>query len=316
MRALALQHARPQIVGMSDTVSIAHLTSRALIAVGGPEWQGFLQGLITQDVETMALGEVRFGALLTPQGRLLYDLFVVGRDDGVWLDVAAEHRDALMQRLMMYRLRAKVEIAADDTPVFAAFKPLPPAGRGWGGGGGGGASPSGSEPPPPTPSPQGGGGFVADHRLVALGWRGYGAYEPTADEITYEGHRLALGVPGPADWGSDKTYPIEANFDLLNGIDFKKGCFVGQETTSRMKRRGQIKSRMLPIRFEGPAPASGTEILAGDLRAGLVLSGAIGGAIALLRLDRTASGGLTADGRPVRVERPDWVPTALGEDVA
>ena len=314
MRALALQHARPQIVGMSDTVSIAHLTSRALIAVGGPEWQGFLQGLITQDVETMALGEVRFGALLTPQGRLLYDLFIVGREEGVWLDVEAEHRDAIIQRLMMYRLRAKVEISTSDTPVYAAFEPLPPAGRGWGGG----ASASGPEPapPPPTPSPQGGGGFVVDPRLPELGWRTYGACEATADEASYEAHRLALGVPGPADWGSDKTYPIEANFDLLNGIDFKKGCFVGQETTSRMKRRGQIKSRMLPIRFEGPAPASGTEILAGDLRAGLVLSGAIGGAIALLRLDRTASGGLTADGRPVRVERPDWVPTALGEDVA
>lgn len=299
---------------MSDTVSIAHLTSRALIAVGGPEWQGFLQGLITQDVETMALGEVRFGALLTPQGRLLYDLFIVGREEGVWLDVEAEHRDAIIQRLMMYRLRAKVEISTSDTPVYAAFEPLPPAGRGWGGG----ASASGPEPapPPPTPSPQGGGGFVVDPRLPQLGGRTYGACEATADEAAYDIHRLALGVPGPADWGSDKTYPIEANFDLLNGIDFKKGCFVGQETTSRMKRRGQIKSRMLPIRFEGPAPASGTEILAGDLRAGLVLSGAIGGAIALLRLDRTASGGLTADGRPVRVERPDWVPTALGEDVA
>ncbi|HQN52391.1 MAG TPA: folate-binding protein, partial [Phenylobacterium sp.] len=126
-----------------------------------------------------------------------------------------------------------------------------------------------------------------------------------ADEAQRETQKLRLGVPGPADWGSDKTYPIEANFDLLNGIDFKKGCFVGQETTSRMKRRGTIKTRMLPIAFDGPAPAPGTEILNGDLRAGEVLSGADGRAIAFIRLDRM-EGQLTADGRPIRVETPVW----------
>ena len=91
----------------------------------------------------------------------------------------------------------------------------------------------------------------------ALGLRGYGADEPDgatkADEVAYDAHRLALGAPGPADWAGEGTYPIEANFDLLDGIDFHKGCFVGQETTSRMKRRGTIKSRMLPIAFDGPA---------------------------------------------------------------
>ena len=86
--------------------------------------------------------------------------------------------------------------------------------------------------------------------LPALGRRFYGEATANADEAAYEAHRLALGVPGPADWGSEKTYPIEADFDLLGGIDFKKGCFVGQETTSRMKRRGQIKNRMMPLVFE------------------------------------------------------------------
>src|SRR5207245_6215597 len=131
-----------------------------------------------------------------------------------------------------------------------------------------------------------------DPRLPELGWRGYGASLPpgvaVADEDAREAQKLRLGVPGPADWGSDKTYPIEANFDLLNGIDFKKGCFVGQETTSRMKRRGQIKNRMLPIAFEGQPPAPGAEVLAGELRAGEVRSGRDGRAIALLRLDRIA----------------------------
>ena len=105
---------------MSESLTFAPLQSRALIAVAGPDWRSFLQGLVTQDVETLAPGEARFGALLTPQGRLLYDLFVVGREDGVWLDVKAEHRAAIIQRLTMYRLRAKVTIAADDTSTVVA----------------------------------------------------------------------------------------------------------------------------------------------------------------------------------------------------
>ena len=121
-------------------------------------------------------------------------------------------------------------------------------------------------------------------------------------------NRLTLGVPGPNDRGTDKTYPIEANFDLLNGIDFSKGCFVGQETTSRMKRRGSIKSRMLPIAFEGPPPPPGTEILAGTLRAGEVLSGMEGRAMALVRLDRIEGAELAAVGRAVRVDWPNWLP--------
>ncbi|MFN3584093.1 YgfZ/GcvT domain-containing protein [Phenylobacterium sp.] len=259
-------------------MTVAPLTSRAVIEVGGPDWRSFLQGLLTQDVETLKPGEARFGALLTPQGRLLYDLFIVGTDDGCLLDVEAAHRDSLLQRLTMYRLRAKVELAASDLKVFAEFP--------------------------------GGSAGVVDPRLPELGRRIYGLATADADEGAYEAHRLALGVPGPADWGSEATYPIEADFDLLNGIDFKKGCFVGQETTSRMKRRGQIKSRMLPIVFDGPPPPPGTEILAGELRAGEVLSGIEGRAMALVRLDRALGAALTADGRPVRVETPGWLERA------
>lgn len=135
---------------MADALTYAVLESRALIALGGPDWRDFLQGLITQDVETLAPGEARFGALLTPQGRLLYDLFVVERDGGAWLDVEAEHRDAIIQRLTMYRLRAKVEIAADDTPVGILF-----------------SNPGGSAAAPDDPR------WVRDPRLPELGWRGY-----------------------------------------------------------------------------------------------------------------------------------------------
>ncbi|HLZ77455.1 folate-binding protein YgfZ [Phenylobacterium sp.] len=277
---------------MSQTQTFAPLPSRALIAVSGADWRDFLQGLITQDVETLKPGEARFGALLTPQGRLLYDLFVVGREDGCWLDVLAEHRAAILQRLTMYRLRAKVVLELDETPVSILYGPKAAVGEGW----------------------------VADPRLPDLGWRGYGAAAPAgatvADEAARDARKLELGVPGPADWGSDKTYPIEANFDLLNGIDFKKGCFVGQETTSRMKRRGQIKSRMLPIAFEGPAPAVGAEVLAGELRAGVVTSAGVGRAIALMRLDRADGASLRVDGRPVTLERPAWLSAALGVEPA
>jgi hypothetical protein len=264
---------------MSETSRIAALPNRALIAVAGEDWRSFLQGLLTQDVETLRPGEARFSALLTPQGRLLYDLFIVGREEGCWLDCQAEQRGALLQRLTIYRLRAKVTLATDETPVWAAWG-VRPAGDGW----------------------------VRDPRLAPLGWRGYGAADalPNASEADYQRHRLEVGAPGPADWGEDSAYPLEADFDLLNGIDFKKGCFVGQETTSRMKRRGAIKSRMLPIRFEGPAPAHGAEILAGTLRAGQVLSGADGIAMALVRLDRVEGAALTVDGRPCEVVRPAW----------
>ena len=216
------------------TMPVARLSSRALIAVTGPEARPFLHNLLTQDVETLGEGELRFGALLSPPGRLLFDLFILGQAEGVLLDVAADRRDALIQRLSMYRLRAKVQVAADDRPVFAAWPDAP----------------------------------------------------------------------------QDKTYPIEADFDLLNGIDFHKGCFVGQETTSRMKRRGSIKNRMLALDFDGPPPPFGAEVLKGELRAGEVLSGRDGSAMALLRIDRL-DGDLTVEGRPVRLRRPAW----MGQDV-
>ena len=259
------------------TTRIARLDSRALIRVSGPDARPFLHNLLTQDVETLAEGELRFGALLSPPGRLLFDLFLGGETDAVLLDVAADRREALLQRLAMYRLRAQVTIKADDRPVFVSW-------------------------------PEVADGFNADPRAPGLGGRRYGGDAPTnAGETDWQAHRLADGVPDPAtDAPSDRTYPIEADFDLLNGIDFQKGCFVGQETTSRMKRRGSIKTRMLPIAFDGPPPPFGAEVLNGDLRAGEVLSGRDGAAMALLRLDRL-EGALTVDGRPVMVRRPSWM---------
>ncbi len=265
------------------TIAFATLNSRALVRVAGPDWRDLLQGLLTNDVEHLAEGQIRFAALLTPQGRVLFDMFVIGGADGCLLDVAAERRDALIQRLLIYRLRAKAEIAAAEGQVCALW--------------GAAAAPE---------------GWVADPRLPALGWRAVGQAAPPGarilEEADYNALRLDVGAPDPErDCVPDKTYPIEADFDLLNGIDFKKGCFVGQETTSRMKRRGGIRSRMLPIEFDGPPPAFGAEILAGSLRAGEALSGRDGRVMALLRLDRIAEGSLTVEGRPARAVFPAWL---------
>ncbi|HEY2051586.1 MAG TPA: folate-binding protein [Caulobacteraceae bacterium] len=264
--------------------SLVQLDRRAVVALAGPDWRDFLQNLITQDVGDLTVGEIRFGALLTPQGRLLYDLFLHGREDGCLIDCEAAHREALIGRLTMYRLRAKVTIAPDEAPVLAL----------WGG----------------KSAPE---GWGRDPRLPELGWRAIGAPPPDGvtrvDSAAYEAHRLALGVPGSEDYGSEKTYPIEADFDLLAGIDFRKGCYVGQETTSRMKRRGQIRNRMVPIAFEGEPPPFGTELLAGELRAGEALGVHGDRAMALLRLDRLEAGPLTfADGQPWRPLWPDWLP--------
>jgi len=269
--------------------SFARLDSRALVRVDGPDWRDFLQSLISNDVEALAPGAARFAALLTPQGRMLFDLFVIGTEDGCVLDVQAAQRQAVILRLSMYRLRAKVEIAEVEGRIVALWGAL-----------------AGPAPPP---------GWIADPRLEGVGWRGVNLEPPDGaevlDEDAYDAWRLGLGVPDPArDCAPDKTYPIEADFDLLNGIDFKKGCYVGQETTSRMKRRGGIRSRMLPIVFDGPAPAPGSEVLAGALRAGETLSGRNGRAMALLRLDRIEGAALTVDGRPVRVDSPAWMAKA------
>ena len=260
------------------TAQIARLPSRALIRVAGPDARPFLHNLLSQDVETLQPGELRFGALLAPQGRLLFDLFILGEPDGVLLDVAADRRDALLARLNLYKLRAAVTIEPVEDPVWAAWD--------------GAAA-----------------GFAPDPRLAALGGRACGGeHEATASETDYDAWRLGCGAPDPArDAVADKTYPIEANFDLLNGIDFSKGCFVGQETTSRTKRRGTIKNRMVPITFDGPPPVFGAEVLNGNLRAGEVLTGMDGRAMALLRLDRL-DGDLTVDGRPVHVNWPGWMP--------
>jgi folate-binding protein YgfZ len=268
----------------------AHLTSRALVAVSGADTRPWLDNLLSNAVEALKPGEARAALLLTPQGKFLFDLIVMAPpadepQDILMLDVQADRREALIQRLNLYRLRSKVVVEPVDGAIWAA----------WGADRG----------------PELDEGWTADPRLPALGWRGYGREAAEdAGEDAYDAHRLALGVPDPArDCEPDKTFPLEADYDLLNAIDFHKGCYVGQETTSRMKRRSAVKTRMAPITFDGPALPAGiaVETLQG-LRAGEVLSGGEGRALALLRLDRAVSGPLVCNGRPVALDIPAWWP--------
>lgn len=262
---------------------LARLDDRALIAVRGDDARPFLHNLLTQDVEGLAPGELRYAALLTPQGRLLHDLFLWRREGEVVVETAAGGAEDLMRRLTMYRLRAKVALARLDEPIWALWDV--------------------------AGSPPQGGAWIADPRHPGLGWRALGAQpaieaEPAAP-AAYDRHRLALGVPDAlADGLSDKAYPIEVNLDRLNAIDFHKGCFVGQETTSRMHRRGTLKSRAAGFRYQGADPARGDELLAGTLRAGEVLAARDGVGLALVRLDRIG-GEVTLAGRPVAITPPE-----------
>jgi folate-binding protein YgfZ len=250
------------------------LTDRAIVEVSGEDRIGFLQGLLSQSVEDLAPGEARYGALLAPQGRLLFDLFIVGRPEAVWLDVSGARRDDLVARLKVYRLRARVEIRPLDAGVWVAWPDQP--GADW----------------------------IADPRRKGLAWRAWAPAAPPPESGALEDwrrRRLSLGIGDAEDFDFDRDYPVELNFDQVGGIDFAKGCFVGQETTSRMKRRGQVKTRLALLRFTGPPPARGSEVMNGDRRAGEVRSGIDGMALALLRLDRI-DGPLAVGDLAVRIE--------------
>jgi len=258
------------------------LKDRAIIALSGPDARSFLQGLITNDVDQLAPGKPLYAALLTPQGKILFDFLLV--DDGqgtILLDCSATARNALQKRLSMYRLRAKVEIAPrDDLAVFAA---------------------SGHTSLP--------GIVFEDPRLATLGRRSIG---PTSDGTDgYLAHRLALGVPEGADFGSDKTFALDGGLDELHAIAFDKGCYVGQELTARMKHRGTARKRILPIETTDKSEiAAGTELRAKDHVIGEIVSAFGSRGFALVRLDRLDDAGdapIEAAGHSLHVTKPAWL---------
>jgi hypothetical protein len=260
----------------------AELTSRALIKVSGPDAKIFLQGLLSSDVATLGTG-LRAAALLSAQGKILFDLILAGEPDGVLLDCEAARAEELIAKLKLYRLRAKVEIAREaDLSVFAAF-----------------GAPSRS-----AAIASGAPTAVTDPRLSALGMRLYGPATQIRERVLaagltehkepeYAAHRLALGVPeGAGELGIEKLFLLEANAEELNGVDFQKGCYVGQELTSRMKRKAELKKRLLPLLIHNEAqPAgnwAGAAVTAGEELLGHVIGGDRHIAFALLRLDRLA----------------------------
>ena len=253
------------------------LADRAVLAVSGPEAGHFLHNLLTADVEHLADGEARYAALLSPQGKILFDMLVLRKGDDFLIDCAAGQREALAKRLSLYKLRAKVEIAPrDDLAVSVSPEEI-----------------RGAYPDPRTPD---------------IGWRMIGAGPATLAE-GYDAARIALGLAdSEADLGSGEFFPHEANLDQLGGVNFRKGCYVGQEVVSRMEHRGTARSRILPVHLAGNAPTKGTEIRAGEKQVGTLLSGLGDKALALIRLDRLAEAqaSLEAGGIALRVLKPGW----------
>ncbi|MCG8561545.1 MAG: folate-binding protein YgfZ [Hyphomicrobiales bacterium] len=270
---------------------IAELTDRGVIRVAGPDAPGFLQGLVTNDVEQATDSGAVYTGLLTPQGKILFDFFLVREGDGFLLDCARPVVADLVKRLTFYKLRAAVDLADEsgERTVLAAWNGVPAAGDGW--------------------------VVFADPRVAALGHRlivpaGANA-DATATEAEYHAHRIALGVPeGGRDYAFGDTFPHEAGFDQLGGVDFDKGCFVGQEVVSRMEHRGTARKRVVPIEGAGTLDA-GAEITADGAPIGTVGSVADARALALVRLDRAekalANGKtLDAGGVQVSLRQPDW----------
>ena len=280
-------------------------TRRAVLAVRGPDARSFLQGILTNNVERLGPETPVYAALLSPQGKVLFDMILAWWNDAILVDAEAGRLGDLSRRLALYRLRAKAEIG--EMPEIAV-------GLLWGADARDLAEAAARENPDLRALP--------DPRLPDLGYRLYGARadveaalaaaEPaTAEDWTR--HRLALGVPeAPDDIRADETFWLEANAALLNGVDFRKGCYVGQEVTARMHHKTVLRKRLVPLAFDGGTPEPGTPLMAGEKEAGTVTSALDGRGIGLVRLDRWEEAEtVTAGGLTAHMVAPGWLAPAL-----
>jgi folate-binding protein YgfZ len=279
----------------------ALLDDRGVIRIAGEGACVFLNGIVTADVTKVAPDRPCFTGLLTPQGKIIADFIVVAvpDGDGVLLDVPRAVVDPLLKKLNFYKLRAAVvcEDLSATQGVLAIWDGACTTARGV---------------------------VYADPRLTALGQRtilpphlaAEAAAEIGAEFVgaaAYEAHRIALGIPrGGADFSYGDAFPHDAVMDQLAGIDFNKGCYVGQEVVARMEHRGLARSRIVPLDCAGAAPEAGSEVTAGGKVIGTVGSAAGGRALALLRLDRVADAlaagtPLTSGVHGLRLVKPDWV---------
>lgn len=292
----------------------APLPDRGLIGVGGVDARGFLQNLVTNDLRRLTPRRPLYALLLTPQGKFLHDFFVMelpdaDADTAFALDCERHRRADLLRRLAFYKLRSEVVLAdlTDRYAVHAAF--------------GQGASAALGLTSEPAAQTAGGGVMFVDPRLSDLGARMVcpggedgswpGLRRATLDE--YREHRLSLGIAdGSRDLVVERTFPLEAGLDDLNAIDFSKGCYVGQELTTRTRHRGTIRKRLLPVFVEGPLPRPGTAVTLEDRQIGEIRSGRGRRALAMLRLEvleafHRAGIDLTAGGSTIRPYRPAWM---------
>jgi tRNA-modifying protein YgfZ len=301
-----------QHVTRDSLMKAAFLSDRGVVKVAGGDARDFLNGLVTTDVTQVRPGLGRFGALLTPQGKISVDFLITeapaGHGGGFLLDCPRALAQTVADKLTFYKLRAKVAVEnlSENLGGLAA----------WDG------------DPAVVPDLA-----FADPRDTALGWRILVPEElaqKTADLIgaelvdssAYDAHRIAAGVPrGGLDFIYGDAFPHETNMDRLHGIDFDKGCYVGQEVVSRMQHRGTARTRTIRVIVDGAAPEPGAAILAGDKPVGTIGSTSGQNALALIRIDRAADAlqagvGLTAGGIPIRVAAPDDLQAAPKQTVA
>ncbi len=241
------------------------MTDRTVLALTGADRVDFLQGLVTNDV-TRAANGIIYAALLTPQGKYIADFFVIGEDERLLIDVASDIAPALFQRLNMYKLRADVQIA--ETGLIVS--------RGTGA--------------PPD-------GALADPRHPQMGWRAYGDTDQS-DGTDWDALRVAHLVPQAGNELSADSYILEAGFERLNGVDFRKGCYVGQEIVARMKHKTELRKGLAKVVIEGAAEA-GTEITAHGKPVGVLHTVSGNQGIAYLRFDR-ADGEMSAGAARLR----------------
>ena len=258
----------------------AHLENRAVLKVTGAEREDFLQNLVTQDV-TRAREQA--AALLTPQGKLAFDFILQPVDAGFLIDCASDSAEAFVKKLNLYKLRRDVEITLTDIPVQVVWSDTP------------GTKKHEIE------------GFFEDPRATRLGLRCLGASPADLSDFTsstaenWAKFRLSLGVPeGPTEMPPGSVFPIEYGFERMGAIDFQKGCFVGQEVTSRVHRKGSLRKTLHPAVFDAAVPPAGTPVMSEDSKVGEVVAGLDGNALVLVRTDAlTAS--LRADGCTFRL---------------
>jgi transferase CAF17, mitochondrial len=288
------------------------LADRAVLEVAGADRRSFLQGLISNDIEKVTPHRAIHSALLTAQGKYLHDFFVAELGDAFYLDGEAARLADLKRRLGLYKLRAKVTIgeAGERFAVGAAV-------------GAGALESLGLENERGEAEPFAGGVAYVDPRLAALGARVLlpraAGVEPlaakgfvAADGAAYDRLRLSLGVPdGSRDLEVEKAILLEAGFDELAGVDWQKGCYVGQELTARMKHRGGLRKRVLPVQGTMALPAPGRPIEAGGQEIGRLIAAQGIQGLALIRLDRldeSQNMPLVADGVGISVSWPSWMP--------